>query len=454
MLSIGAASKKRLATEGAGVKRPKKKAKTKRPRGTEFINFTCELDTDNCVKVNGLCIAHNTSEGNTKVGYLVNPVDAQLSCGNAKKVKFKCDVCFHVFSIALHKVTSSGRWCYMCSSKWEHCGVKTCTFCFYRSIASYKGVTLNGKKKADYVVNKADLRLPLGSGKKVKFKCDVCFHVFSIALNKVTCIGRWCYMCSSSWEHCGVVTCTFCFERSFASYKGLTLNDKKKADCTVNKADLRLALNSVKKVEFECDVCFHVFSSTLNNVINGRWCPTCKNKTELMVLNYLQDEMNIKVVTQYIPGGMKQMKKNYGKFGKMDYHLPEFNILWELDGRQHNTQVTRFKSYTLFHRMILDKWKEYLVKKEKLKVIRFDQPAIWQNKYDWKQEMRNLLTFTSDKLTNQLKETKKRYKMYAKQHNDKSKRRSIPEKVKRSHKKAHTPLGAMFTIMSFITKYK
>ena len=104
--------------------------------------------------------------------------------------------------------------------------------------------------------------------------------------------------------------------------------------------------------------------------------------------------------------------------------------------------------------MILDKWKEYLVKKEKLKVIRFDQPAIWQNKYDWKQEMRNLLTFTSEKLTNQLKETKKRYKMYAKQHNDKSKRRSIPEKVKRSHKKAHTPLGAMFTIMSFITKYK
>ena len=50
MLSIGAASKKRLATEGAGVGRPKKKAKPKRPIGTEFINFTCELDTDNCVE--------------------------------------------------------------------------------------------------------------------------------------------------------------------------------------------------------------------------------------------------------------------------------------------------------------------------------------------------------------------------------------------------------------------
>ena len=69
-------------------------------------------------------------------------------------------------------------------------------------------------------------------------------------------------------------------------------------------------------------------------------------------------------------------------------------------------------------------------------MIRFDQVAIWQNKYDWKQEMENILTFTSDKLRRQLKTTKKRYKMYAKQHNDKSKRRSIPEKVKRSHKKS------------------
>jgi hypothetical protein len=117
--------------------------------------------------------------------------------------------------------------------------------------------------------------------------------------------------------------------------------------------------------------------------------------------------------------------------------------------------VAHFKGLTLFSRVILDKWKEFLVRKEGMNVIRFDQEAIWGNKYDWKQEMKNLLTFTSpDKLRRQLKATKKRYKMYAKQHNDKSKRRSIPEKVKRSHKKAHTHLGAMFTIMSFITKYK
>ena len=338
----------------------------------------------------------------------------------------------------------------MCSSQWKHCGVVTCTFCFDRSFASYKGLTLNGKKKVDCIVDESDLILPLCSSQKVDFKCDVCLHVFSTSLDNVTCDRKWCYMCSSAWKHCGVVTCTFCFDRSFASYEGVTLNGKKKVDCIVNKADLILPLNSAKKkVDFECDVCFQPFSILLNSVINGHWCGTCKNKTELMVLNFLK-EMNIKVVTQYIPGGMKKMKQNYGKFGKLDFYLPTFNLILEIDGRQHNTQVIRFGETPLFHRMILDKWKEFWARKCGMNVIRFDQVAIWNNKYDWKQEMRNLLTLTSpDKLRRQLKATKKRYKMYAKQHNDKSKRRSIPEKVKRSHKKAHTPLGAMFT-----TKYK
>ena len=53
------------------TKRPKKKAKPKRPIGTEFINFTCELDKDNCIlDQNGLCIAHKTPAGNPKVGVL------------------------------------------------------------------------------------------------------------------------------------------------------------------------------------------------------------------------------------------------------------------------------------------------------------------------------------------------------------------------------------------------
>jgi len=432
--------KKRRLVEGSGVNRPNKKAKQKRPRGTKFISFTCELDKDNCVKVNGLCIAHKTPAGNSKVECLVNAeVAAQLSCGyDKKKVKFKCDICFHVITMQLNNVTC-GNWCCMCTIRWKHCGVGTCTFCFERSFASYEGLTLHGKKKIDCIVNQSDLFLPLSCKKKVQFECDVCLHVFSPNLCSVTCSGQWCYMCSSSWKHCGVKTCTFCFERSFGSYSGLTLNDKKKVDCIVNQSDLILPMGSDKKIKINCDVCFYPFSIALNSVIRGRWCSTCKNKTELKVSNYLK-EMNITVITQYIPGGRTKMKQNYGKIGKLDYYLPNFNLVWEIDGAQHNMEVAYFKSYTLFSRMIMDKWKEFLVRKEGMNVIRFDQTAIWGDKYDWKQEMKNLLTLTSpDKLRRQLKATKKRYKMYAKEHNDKSKRRSIPEIVKRSHAMFQNP---------------
>ena len=443
MLSIGAVSKKRLATEGAGVNRPKKKAKPKRPRGTKFINFTCELDKDNCIPdQNGLCIAHKTPAGKSKVGYLVNPeIATQLSCGYDKiKVKFKCDVCLHVFSISLNSVTS-GSWCGMCSQAWEHCGVETCTFCFERSIASYEGLTLNDKKKVDCTVNKADLRLSLGSDKIVKFKCNVCFHTFSMRLDHVT-NGAWCNMCSSKWEHCGVITCTFCFERSFKSYEGLTSNDKEKIKCAVNKADLRLPLSSAKKVKFKCDVCLLPFSMRVKNVTcNGEWCPCRKNKTATKIFKFLL-KMKFEVVREYIPGGKcgrtSLMYKTYGKNGFMDYYLNGFNILFELDGVQHNLEVAYFKT-SLFSRMISDKWKEFWARKCGLSVIRFDQPAILKNDYDWKQEMENILTFTSDKLTNQLKETEKRYKKYAKQHQKASKRMDIPDRVKWSHQIANTP---------------
>jgi hypothetical protein len=254
--------------------------------------------------------------------------------------------------------------------------------------------------------------------------------------------GAWCGMCSSKWKHCGVVTCTFCFNRSIASYEGETSNDKKKADCTVNKDDLRLAISSNKKVDFECDVCFRVFSISLDHVTSsGQWCPCLKNKTATKVFKFLL-QMKFEVVREYIPGGKcgttSLMNKTYGKNGFMDYYLPGFNSLFELDGAQHNLEVAYFKT-PLFTRMVLDKWKEFWARKCGLTVIRFDQPAIWGNKYDWKQEMINLLTFTSDKLINQLKETEKRYKKYAKQHNDKSKRMDIPDRVKWSHQIANTP---------------
>ena len=63
-----------------------------------------------------------------------------------------------------------------------------------------------------------------------------------------------------------------------------------------------------------------------------------------MVLNFLQDEMKIVVVTQYIPGGMKQMKRNYGKYGKLDYRIPNSDFIF---GSSTVDSTTR-KSYQIW----------------------------------------------------------------------------------------------------------
>jgi very-short-patch-repair endonuclease len=247
------------------------------------------------------------------------------------------------------------------------------------------------------------------------------------------------------------MTCTFCFERSIESYERLTSNGKKKADCIVKKADLRLALGSDKKVKFKCDVCSHVFSMRLSDVTSrGSWCPCSRNKTATKIFKFLL-KMKFEVVREYIPGGKSGttslMKQTYGKNGFMDYHLPEVNILFELDGRQHNLEVAYFKGSSLFTCMVLDKWKEFWARKCGLSVIRFDQPAILKDDYDWKEEMENILTFTGNELTKQLKVTEKRYKKYAKQHQKASKRMDIPDHVKISHQIANTPSN------EYITKY-
>jgi hypothetical protein len=305
--------------------------KTKRPYGTRFENFTCELDSDNCQHDDGgLCTQHKTPAGHSKVGRLVNfKVAANLSCCSNKKVKFECDVCLHTFESRLGHVND----------------------------------------------------------------------------------GSWCGMCSTMWKHCGTDECTFCYERSFASYAGLTSNDKKKVDCIVNKANLRLPLNNNEKGKFKCDVCLHTFESRLSHVNNGTWCPHCKNKTELKVFNFLTKELELRVKREYKPSFQW---RDYKKRCRFDFLLVDLDIILEIDGPQHTEEVAttwirptllhprlleffmkedpkRQIHTTLFHRQIVDKWKEFMARRDGKKMFRLNQCAIWMDSYDWKREMRILV---------------------------------------------------------------
>ena len=365
------------------------------PTKKTLHDFCCERDSSKCQIVDGVCTLHKTVNGKRKVDCLVNPEDGQLARGSGSKVVFRCDVCQHRFASRIGGVTTNRRWCGMCSAKWKHCGVKSCAFCHKRSFASYSGLTRNGKRKVDCLVNVQDAQLSMCSNKKVLFSCDVCKHNFNQEIGKVICCNRWCSMCSSKWKYCHKDTCSYCHERSFASYSGITVDGKYKVRCLLNPEDARLPKGSQTKCKFCCDVCGHDFEMIIQHASHREiWCPHCKNKTELKVFIFLTNEMNLQVKREYSP---PFQWRDYKKRSRFDFLLVGLDIIFEIDGPQHTQEVSKkWIPSTLLHRQIVDKWKEFMARRDGKKVFRFNQHAIWMDSYDWKREMRTLVNTVKD----------------------------------------------------------
>jgi len=64
------------------------------------------------------------------------------------------------------------------------------------------------------------------------------------------------------------------YERSFASHERAKYWSKKNGD--VKPEDVFKQSN--KKYWFDCDKCSHCFDCALNNIVQEKWCPYCKNK--------------------------------------------------------------------------------------------------------------------------------------------------------------------------------
>jgi very-short-patch-repair endonuclease len=328
-----------------------------------------------------------TPNGKRKVDCLVDKNDKYEPIGSHTKVKFDCDVCQHAFSSQIYNI-SADSWCGMCSKTWKHCGKDDCNYCYKRSFGSYAGVTPNGKRKVECLIDVNDAKKPISHNGNVKFECDVCQHAFSTTPNGVS-NGRWCGQCSIKWKHCGKDNCVYCYKRSFGSYAGVTPNGKRKVDCLLDKNDKKKPKSQNTKVKFDCDVCQHAFSSAPNQVSRGRWCPKCKNKTELKVLNFLAKELGMKTKHQYTIPDIKEIYKIQHRF---DLLLVKYNLVFEIDGYQHNARAWHDKNdHALFRRQIKDKWKEFIARKRGLRVVRFDQESIWADSYDWRAEMKDVI---------------------------------------------------------------
>jgi very-short-patch-repair endonuclease len=109
-----------------------------------------------------------------------------------KKYKFDCD-CGHKLEIVIKGLTRENKWCKFCAHQ-SLCGNENCKMCFNNSFASHqKAVNWSNDNQLN------PRQVFKSSGKKCKFNCDYCNHIFETRVSDVT-RNVWCPACVNKTE--------------------------------------------------------------------------------------------------------------------------------------------------------------------------------------------------------------------------------------------------------------
>jgi hypothetical protein len=116
------------------------------------------------------------------------------------------------------------------------------------------------------------------------------------------------------------------------------------------------------------------------NILTGYWCPYCRKKTEKLVLQFLKENYNCK----------SQVRFDWCRWSETNNIMPfDFgvdNILIELDGRQHFSQVAKWDHHEKTQQKDVEKMKRCIENNKS--VIHLLQEDVWHNRYDWKEMLR------------------------------------------------------------------
>ena len=300
----------------------------------------------------------------------IMPRDVFKSSGN--KYWFTCDICNHSFDARLDTI-NRGQWCPYCRGNHKLCNNSKCDFCLQRSFASHDKV-----KYWNYYMNKEIIPRDVfkSSGNKYWFTCDKCIHSFDAQLADIN-QGRWCPYCGNH-KLCNNSKCDFCLQRSFASHYRSSCWDN-----VMNKEKPRdVFKSSGDKYWFTCDTCNHSFNAQLNSINQGTWCPTCKNKTESKLREWLTSKYS-HVEYQYNVEWCRN--PDTGRYLPFDFYLPDDHKIIELDGMQHFEQVSNWKTPKITQDR--DKYKQDRVISHGLGMIRISQEDVLNDTFNWQREL-------------------------------------------------------------------
>ncbi len=285
-----------------------------------------------------------------------------VTLNSHKEFLFDCPECLHEFKSSPHNLQKV--WCGYCYKK-KLCDNNECKFCYENSFAS--------SDKAKYWSDKnyCNPRTVFKySSKKYWFKCDTCNHEFESTLGHVK--DNWCSYCANK-KLCDNADCQICFNKSFAS------EDKSIYWSSKNSLKPRYVFKvSRKEYIFNCDTCKLSFNKRLDHISNSKsWCPNCFNKTETKLYKYLKQSFEVLKNVKY------EWCKNDKTSRKLEYDfiIPDLNLIIELDGKQHFTQISNWKCPK--EQLLSDVYKTNCANKNGYNVIRLLQQEVFDNDYEW-----------------------------------------------------------------------
>ncbi len=293
---------------------------------------------------------------------------------SSHKYWFKCNICLHNFDITLHSV-STEHWCRFCASL-DICNNENCNHCENKSFNSHPKA-----KYWDYEKNENIKPRDIFKSTPIKywFKCDNCNHSINISPQNIVS-GYWCGYCSYPPRYlCDDINCNNCNKNSFISNPKSEFWDYEKNN---NIKPRNVFRTTSDKYWFKCNECNSIFQIGLGSISIGYWCSICINKTEKILYDYL---------VKFYPTLIHQYKPNWSKNIETDRFLPydlaieDYNLIIELDGRQHFKQVSNWQ--TPEETQIRDIYKMQTAMENGYSVIRLLQEDVYRNKNNWDTEL-------------------------------------------------------------------
>lgn len=218
------------------------------------------------------------------------------------KLKWKCEK-GHIWEQKLSIMKSKGYWCPKCGIE-SRASKKRLSISVVQEAAKNNGGECLSTK---YVNNKSPL----------KFKCKN-GHIWKTSYCSVR-DGKWCPKCAGKKKY------------TIEEIKEIAISKKGKCLSNIYK-------NGQEKLTWECEY-GHQWNATSNSIIQGKWCPRCKNNINEEIVRYIFEQLFGKEFN-------KDRKQLNGS--ELDGFNKELNLAFEYNGEQHYEDLKFFKKKLSF----------------------------------------------------------------------------------------------------------